>query len=112
MPTISLTSLNKHKGANMDTDTNWVNMKRLNPWNKDGEIMGNLFPSPNNIDNTYNTIKGETFKQFLMCDSTTEEGQNAIARHYGVLDEWNTLNHEGDFINKYYKLLLLVNTES
>ena len=47
-----------------------------------------------------------------MCDGTTEEGQNAIAQHYGVLDQLNALNHEGDFFDKYYKLLLPVKTES
>ena len=87
MPTISLTNLNQHMGAGMDTDANKVNMKRLNPWNKDNEIMANLFPSPNDFDNTYNTIKGETFTHFLMCYDTTEKGQNAIAQHYSVLDK-------------------------
>ena len=31
----------------MDTDANKVNMKRLNPRNRDDEIMANLFPFPN-----------------------------------------------------------------
>ena len=65
MPTISSTSLDQHQDANMDTDATKANMKILNTWNKDNEIMANLFPSPNNFDNTYNTIKEETFKQFL-----------------------------------------------
>ena len=84
MPTISLTRLDQQKGANMDTDANKVNMKRLNPWNKADEILANLFPSPNNFNNTYNTIKGETFNKKLICDGTTKEGQNEIAHNYGV----------------------------
>jgi hypothetical protein len=71
----------------MEPDANRVHMKRLNPLNVDKEIMANLFPSSNDFDNTYNTIKGETFKQFLTCDGTTEEGQNAITKHYSVFDK-------------------------
>jgi len=42
----------------------------------------------------------------------TDEGQQAIANFYDVYDEWTTLSHSSDRINKYYKLLHLVKTKS
>jgi hypothetical protein len=68
-----------------------------------------LFPPSTEF---YNLVQGENFKQFLSIDGTTEDGQNAIAQHYGVLDEWTASNHEGDHVETYYKLLLLVKTKS
>ncbi len=60
----------------------------------------------------YNLAQGENFKQFLSIVETTEDGKNAIAQHYGVLDKWTASNHEGDHVETYYKLLLLVKTKS
>jgi hypothetical protein len=48
----------------------------------------------------------------LSIDKTAEDGQNAIAQHYGVLDKWTASNHEGDCVDTYYKLILLVKTKS
>jgi hypothetical protein len=50
--------------------------------------------------------------QFLSIDGTTEDEQNAIAQHYGVLDERTAAKHEGDYVDTYFKLLLLVKTKS
>jgi hypothetical protein len=52
------------------------------------------------------------FKQFLSINRTTEDGQNAIAQHYSVLDEWTASKHEGDHVDTYFGLLLLVKTKS
>jgi hypothetical protein len=93
----------------MVTDANKVYMKRLNPHNVNEEIMTTLFPQSNDF---YNTIKGETFKVFWVYDGTTVKGQNATALHYNVLDKWNALNHEGDFVYIYYELVLLVKMKS
>ncbi len=68
-----------------------------------------MFPPSNEF---YDLVQGENFKQFLSIDGTTEDGQNAIAQHYGVLDEWTASNHEGDHVDTYYKLLLLMKTKS
>jgi hypothetical protein len=68
-----------------------------------------LFP-PSNI--FYDLVQGENFKQFLSIDGTTEDGQHAIAQHYCVLDKWTASDHEGDHVDTYYKLLLLVKTKS
>jgi hypothetical protein len=32
--------------------------------------------------------------------------------HYGVLDKWKASKHEGDHVNTYFELLLLVKTKS
>jgi hypothetical protein len=47
----------------------------------------------------------------LPIDRTTEDRQNAIAQHCGVLEEWTASNHEGDHVKTYYELLLLVKTK-
>jgi hypothetical protein len=48
----------------------------------------------------------------LSIAGTTEDGQNAIAQYYGVLDKWTASNHEGNHVDTYYKLLLLAKTKS
>ncbi len=48
----------------------------------------------------------------MSIDGTTEDKQNAMAQHYGVLDEWTASNHEGDHVEPYYELLLVVKTKS
>jgi hypothetical protein len=48
----------------------------------------------------------------LSIDGTTEDGQNTVAQHYGVLEEWKALKHEGDHVNTYFELLLPVKTKS
>jgi hypothetical protein len=48
----------------------------------------------------------------LSTDGTTEDGENAIAQHFGVLDEWTASKHEGDHVDTYFELLLLVKTKS
>jgi hypothetical protein len=68
-----------------------------------------LFPPSTEF---YYLIQGENFKQFLSINGTTEDGQNAISQHYGVLDEWTASKHEGDHVDTYHKLLLLVKTKS
>jgi hypothetical protein len=68
-----------------------------------------LFPPSTEF---YDLIQGENFKQFLLVNGTTEDGQNAIAQYYGVPDKWTASNHEGDHVETYYKLLLLVKTKS
>ncbi len=60
----------------------------------------------------YDLAQGENFKQFLSINGTTEDGQNAIAQQYGVLDKWTASTHEGDHVETYYKLFYLVKTKS
>ena len=81
----------------------------MNPHSLNKKIRISLFLPSNDF---YNLVQGEIFKQFLSINGTTEDGKNAIAQHYGVLDEWTASNHEGDHVETYYKLLLLVKTKS
>jgi hypothetical protein len=56
-----------------------------------------------------------THSEILLIDGTTKEGQQAIAKHYGVSDEWNELinnNVNNDVLTQYYDLLYLVKTKS
>ena len=93
----------------MDSDDNKVYMIRLNPHSVDKKKEISLFPPSNEF---YGLVQGENFKQFLSINRTTEDGQNAISQHYGVLDEWTASKHEGDHVDTYHKLLLLVKTKS
>jgi hypothetical protein len=83
----------------VDSDDNKVYMIRLTPHSVDKKIGISLFPPSTKFYN-------------LSIDGTTEDGQNAIAQHYGVLDKWTASNHEGDHVKIHYKLLLLVKTKS
>ena len=93
----------------MDSEDNKVYMNRLNPHSVDKKIGMRLFPPSNDF---YDLVRGENFKQFLSINGTTEDGQNVIAQHYDVLDKWQASKHEGDHVNTYYELLLLVKTKS
>ena len=93
----------------MDSEDNMVYMIRLNPHSVEEKIGISLFPLSIKF---YDLVQGENFKQFLSINGITEDGQNAIAQHYDVLDEWSTSNHEGDHVKTYYKLLLLVKKKS
>jgi hypothetical protein len=93
----------------VDSDDNKVYMIRLNPHSKDKKIGIILSPPSTEF---YDPVQGENFKQFLSINGTTEDGQNAIAQHYNVLDEWTASNHEGDHVGTYYKLLPFVKTKS
>jgi hypothetical protein len=84
-------------------------MIRLNPHSVEGKREISFFPLSNKF---YDLVQGENFKQFLSIDGTTEDGQNVTALHYGVLDKQTALKHEGDHVNTYFKLLLLVKTKS
>ncbi len=68
-----------------------------------------MFPPSNKL---YDLIRWANFKQFLSINGSTEDGQNAIAQHYGVLDKWTASKHEGDHVDTYFELLLLVKKKS
>ena len=88
-----------------------VGLNRLNPsLDPSDHILVNFFPSDINYYN--NNIRQDNFKEFLKTDGTTEEGRNLIATYYNVLNDWNTLDHNCDFVTDYYNLLLLVKNTS
>ncbi len=75
----------------------------------DKKIGMSLFVPSNKF---YNLVQGENFKQFLSIDGATEDGKNVIAQNYNVLDKWKASKHEGDQVDTYFELLLLVKTKS
>ena len=101
-----------HKYIHGEKNNNAMNMTRLNPnvSHKKESTTTSLLP----FDDDYiKHINSDNFKQFLLLDGTTKEGRQAIAEHYEVLDEWNSLKDDNnDFLTQYYKLLLLVKTKS
>ncbi len=88
----------------MDSKDNKVYMNRLNPHSVHEKIGTSLFPPSTKF---YNLIQGKNSKQFLSIDRKTEDGQNAIAQHYNVLDKWKASKHEGDHVNTYFECYLL-----
>ncbi len=39
-------------------------------------------------------LKCKTFKEILMTDATTEDGESEVAKYFGVQRQWNKLNEE------------------
>jgi hypothetical protein len=93
----------------MDSEDNKVYMKRLNHHSVDEEKRRNLFPPSNEF---YDLIQGENFIESLSINGTTEDGQNTISQNYHVVDKWKSSKHEGDHVDTYYELSLLVKTKS
>jgi hypothetical protein len=84
-------------------------MNSLNPFSKADTKSISFFPPHEEF---YWQIQEESFKRFLTSNAMTDEGQQAIANFYNVCDEWTTLSHSSDRIDKYYELLHLVKTKS
>ena len=84
-------------------------MNRLNLFNKEDTLSMSFFP-PNK--DFYKNIQRENFAWLLVSDTTTDKGQETIARYYDVYDEWVALEHRDDKTKKYYNLLFLVKTKS
>jgi hypothetical protein len=112
---IGVTDNTDPNGECTGNDTNTMHMTRLNPcasYNDEKEKITSL----TSFDETYiKFIKSDEFRDLLLIDGTTKEGQEAIAEHYGVSDEWKDLinvNVNNDVLTQYYDLLYLVKTES
>ena len=112
---IGVTDNTDPNGECTGNDTNTMIMTRLNPcasYNDEKEKITSL----TYFDETYiKYIKSDEFRDLLLIDGTTKEGQEAIAKHYGVSDEWKDLinvNVNNDDLTQYYNLLYLVKTES
>jgi hypothetical protein len=65
------------------------------------------------------TMKSKEFQDLLITDPTKKEGEEIIAKHFGVTDEWATVKRQGqgtgtfsDAASTYYYLLLTVKHQS
>ena len=53
------------------------------------------------------------FKKILVYDATTYEGRNAIAKYFGVDEEWKNCDKSASTpVERYFQFLLLVKTKS
>ncbi len=75
-----------------DSNDNVVPMIWLNPViENDDLVKRGLFAK--DID-VLSKLKCVTFKQILTTDATTEDGQNEVAKYFGVAKKWSQLNDE------------------
>ena len=75
-----------------DSNDNVVPMIRLNPViNNDDSVKRGLFANDTDV---LSKLKCVTFKKILKTDATTEDGQNEVARYFGVERQWRQLNEE------------------
>jgi hypothetical protein len=96
-------------------DNNTIEMLRLNPNQDPGDktLKQNLLP-PMETD-LENLLQTSDLKMFLGLNATTDEGMNAVAKRYGLVNEWRDTIKESKKDNhatKYYKFLVLVKTTS
>ncbi len=83
----------------------------------DNSVKRGLFTTDTNV---LSKLQDETFKEILLTDATTEEGEDAVAAHFEVTKEWEKLNRNNrrkqgkDLIGykRYYELLFLVKSSS
>ena len=96
-------------------DNNTIEMLCLNPNQDPGDktLRRNLLP-PMETD-LENLLQTSDLKMFLGINATTDEGMNAVAKIYGLVNEWRDTikeSKEDNCATKYYKLLVLVKTTS
>jgi hypothetical protein len=92
-------------------------MIQLNPViDNDDSVKRGLFANDTDV---LSKLKCVTFKKILKTDATTEDGQNEVARYFGVERQWRQLNEEWyekqeepKGYKRYYELLFLVKSES
>jgi hypothetical protein len=75
-----------------------------------------LFPKD---DTLLNTVTSEEFQQLLLTDPTKKEGQDNIAKYFGITEAWTKNKHLGQINNKtsdaastYFYLLPMVKYQS
>ena len=83
----------------------------------DNSVKRGLFATDTNV---LSKLQDKTFKEILLTDATTEEGEDAVVAHFKVTKEWEKLNRNyrqkqgKDLIGykQYYELLFLVKSSS
>jgi len=93
------------------SDERLIGMHRLNPTQKvDGEVYMGFFPPSD--DYYTHLLQDKNFKNFLMSDGTTKEGQDRIADFYQVTELWKQMEKSECNYGRYFKLLQLVKMDS
>ncbi len=92
-------------------------MIRLNPVTEnDDSVKRGLYTDDTDVPSI---LKCKTFKEILMTDATTEDGESKVAKYFGVQRQLNKLNEEWSDkqeeikgYKRYYELFFLVKLES
>jgi hypothetical protein len=88
-----------------------VIMKNLSPTESGTKkVFGQIFPMEDNY--VLDILQSDEFKAFLINDATTIQGRNAIAKRFGVDEEWENVKSQATPVEQYYQLLYLVKTKS
>ena len=74
------------------------------------KVFRQIFPPKEN--DVLDIIQSDKFKAFVMTDATTPQGRNAIAKYFGVNEEWGNVKSKATPNEQYYQLLYLVKTKS
>jgi hypothetical protein len=75
-----------------DTTDNMVLMICLNPVTEiDDSVKRGLFTSDTDV---LSKLKCKTFKEILMTDATTEDGETEVAKYFGVQKQWDELTDQ------------------
>ena len=94
----------------MDNE-NKLMMNSLNPKESvKKDVSRQLFPPDE--DAFYRHLQSDEFNKFMVKDATTSEGRNAIAKYFGVDEEWENYKSTSTPVEQYFQLLLLVKTKS
>jgi hypothetical protein len=98
---------------------NIINLVPLNPNVTLADIDGLSRPLFQKDDLLLTTVKSKEFQDLLITDPTKKEGEDIIAKHFGVTDEWATVKRQrqergkfSDAASTYYYLLLTVKYQS
>jgi hypothetical protein len=76
----------------------------------DDSITNNYFPSNSDTNRHFSSTE---FRDLLRTNAMTKDGLIAVAKYYGVYDEWNNATSGQSFsIKHYYELLLMVKKSS
>ncbi len=88
-----------------------IGMHRLNPTqNVDDEVYMGFFPPTDEYST--DLLQDKSFKNFLMSNGTTKEGQDRIADFYQVTKLWKQMEKSKCNYERYFQLLMLVKTDS
>ncbi len=92
-------------------EENMFIMKNLSPTESGTKkVFRQIFSLEDNY--VLDILQSDEFKAFLINDATTTQGRNAIAKHFGVDEEWENVKSKATLVEQYYQLLYLVKTKS
>jgi hypothetical protein len=102
---------------NQDTTDNMVLMICLNlVTNHDDSVKRGFFATDTD---SLSKLKNQTFKEILLMDATTEDGEDEVVKYFGVqkqweqsLEQWYEEKKEVRGYKEHYKLLFLVKSSS